>query len=97
VDVCCSYGINAALLKHETTLVCLYTRYGSEKLAGLSSKELVEADTIFYGEHVRETATEVVGVDVAPNAVSYSSPYSILAWYIPGRSLSKLSGCCPGL
>src|ERR671932_1424272 len=40
VDVCCSYGINAALLKHETTLSDLYKRYGSGALSGLSSKEL---------------------------------------------------------
>ena len=40
MDVCCSYGINAALLKHELTLNDLYARYGSGELAGLSSEEL---------------------------------------------------------
>lgn len=70
-DVCCSYGINAALLKHGLTLDDLYTRYGSEEIAGLSSEELVEADAAFYGERMKEEAPEVVGVDVARNAVSY--------------------------
>ena len=71
VDVCCSYGINAALLKHETTLDDLYARYGSEELAALSSEELAEADAAFYRERRREEAPEVVGLDVSTNAVSY--------------------------
>ncbi|MDQ3304007.1 MAG: hypothetical protein M3518_11770 [Actinomycetota bacterium] len=49
VDVCCSYGVNAALLKHETNLEDLYTRYGSKELATLSSEALAEADAAFYG------------------------------------------------
>ena len=71
VDVCCSYGINAALLKHEMTLGELYARYGSEELADLSSEELAGADTTFYRERLRKTPLEVVGLDVAQNAVSY--------------------------
>ena len=71
VDVCCSYGINAALLKHDLTLDDLYARYGSSEIASLSGEELVEADVAFYEERRTETALEVVGVDVAPNAVSY--------------------------
>lgn len=71
VDVCCSYGINAALLKHETTLDDLYARYGSPEVASLSGEELVEADAAFYRERRVEAAPKVVGVDVAQNAVSY--------------------------
>ena len=71
VDVCCSYGINAALLKHETTLDDLYARYGSAETAALSSAELAEDDAAFYRERRTETAPRVVGVDVAQNAVSY--------------------------
>ena len=71
VDVCCSYGINAALLKHDTSLDELYAHYGSEENVALSGKELVEADAAFYAERRMEKAPEVVGVDVAANAVSY--------------------------
>src|SRR5215210_1801520 len=59
VDVCCSYGINAALLKHEVTLNDLYARYGSWELASLSSEELAEADTAFYEGRVRRAAPQV--------------------------------------
>ena len=78
VDVCCSYGINAALLKHETTLVDLYGRYGSEALASLSSRELAEADAAFYRERVREAAPFVVGLDVSHNAISYGVRSGVL-------------------
>jgi hypothetical protein len=78
VDVCCSYGINAALLKHEVTLDDLYARYGSGELASLSSEELAEADTAFYGGCVRRVAPQVVGVDVSRNAVSYGLRSGIL-------------------
>ena len=78
VDVCCSYGINAALLKHETTLDGLYARYGSEELVGLSSEELAEADAAFYKERTTRVAPKVVGIDVSSTAVSYGLRSGIL-------------------
>ena len=71
VDLCCSYGINAALLKYETTLDQMYARYGSGELADLSGEELAEDDAAFYGARRRGGSPEVVGLDVAQNAVSY--------------------------
>ncbi len=78
VDICCSYGVNAALLKYETTLEDLYARYGSQELSGFSCEELVESDAAFYRERRREKAPEVVGLDVARNAVSYGIRSGIL-------------------
>ncbi|CAA9433659.1 MAG: hypothetical protein AVDCRST_MAG80-751 [uncultured Rubrobacteraceae bacterium] len=78
VDVCCSYGVIAALLKHEIDIDDLYARYRSEELAGLSGEELARADAAFYGECMKEGAPEVVGVDVARNAVSYGIRSGVL-------------------
>ncbi len=72
VDLCCSYGINGALLKYDVTLDDLYERYRSEELAGLSSDELAEADAQFFRDRKREAAPKVVGIDVAENAVRYA-------------------------
>jgi hypothetical protein len=47
VDLCCSYGVNAALLKHDLSLGDLYSHYGSEQLADLSANELAAADGTF--------------------------------------------------
>ncbi len=72
LDLCCSYGVNAALLRYDLTLEDLYTRYASEELADLSTDELVAADREFYVSHLKRTPPRVVGVDVAANAVSYA-------------------------
>lgn len=71
LDVCCSYGINAALLKHDLTLDDLYGRYASEEVSKLTSEELAESDRAFYSGRARRDSPRVVGLDVASNAVSY--------------------------
>lgn len=71
-DLCCSYGINGALLKYDTTLEELYERYGSEELAKLSSEEMAAADREFYASRLREDRPYTIGVDTAANAVSYA-------------------------
>ena len=72
LDLCCSYGVNAALLKHDLTLEDLYERYASPDLAGLSSGELAASDAAFYGDHRKNSPLQIVGVDLASNAVSYA-------------------------
>lgn len=78
LDLCCSYGVNAALLKNGLTLDDLYARYGSEEVAGLSTGELAASDTAFYAGRRREDAPEVVGTDAAANAVSYALRVGLL-------------------
>ncbi len=72
LDLCCSYGVNAALLKHDLTLDDLYARYASPDLADLSAEELAAADAEFYASRKKELPPEVIGADVAGNAVSYA-------------------------
>ena len=72
VDLCCSYGINGALLKYDVTLDDLYERYRSEELASLSSEEMAVADAEFFRGRRRESTPRVVGIDVAENAVRYA-------------------------
>ena len=74
LDLCCSYGVNAALLKYDLTLDDLYARYSSPDLSGLSPDDLAADDARFYAAHKKPTAPppEVVGTDVAANAVSYA-------------------------
>ncbi|MEJ7841665.1 MAG: hypothetical protein WKF95_07815 [Rubrobacter sp.] len=72
LDLCCSYGVNAALLGHDLTLKDLYARYASPELADLSTEELLDADQQFYAELRRPSPPEVVGADSASNAVRYA-------------------------
>ncbi len=78
LDVCCSYGINAALLNHDLTLDALYDHYRSPDLAALSTDELVAADRAFYGEHRRPRPVDVLGLDVADQAVAYAQRVGLL-------------------
>lgn len=78
LDLCCSYGINGALLNHDVTLDALYARYCSAELAALSSDELVVADRAFYRDHRRPHPVQVVGVDVATQAVAYAERSGLL-------------------
>jgi len=78
VDLCCSYGVNAALLKHDVELHELYDRYGSDELTDLSPDDLVESDRAFFAGVRRDGAPEVIGLDVAGNAVDYAVEVGLL-------------------
>jgi hypothetical protein len=74
LDICCSYGINAALLNHNLTLVDLQARYTGPEITTLSVEELVNADRVFYAAHRHPTGqpARVVGLDPARNAIDYA-------------------------
>ena len=72
LDLCCSYGVNAALLGHHLTLEDLYAHYASPELADLPTEGLLEADRAFYAEHRNGGPSGIVGADSAANAVRYA-------------------------
>jgi hypothetical protein len=78
VDLCCSYGVNAALLKCDLTLDHLYDHYGGERVAGLESEELADEDRAFYESRRRQAAPRVIGVDTASAAVEYAVQVGLL-------------------
>lgn len=71
LDVACSYGINAALLKHDLTLNDLYERYGLEGLDDESPEKLAAADRTFFATRRLDAGLRVLGLDSAPNAITY--------------------------
>ncbi|MBV2153181.1 hypothetical protein RZ50_010070 [Kitasatospora sp. SUK 42] len=78
MDICCSYGINAALLNHDLTLDDLYAHYTSPQAAALTTAELTAWDRSYYAAHRRPDAARVIGLDIATNAVSYARAVGIL-------------------
>jgi hypothetical protein len=78
LDLCCSYGINAALLNHTLTLSDLYTHYTDEALATLTARQLGEVDDAFFTRSRRPDAVPVVGIDSAANAVRYAASVKLL-------------------
>lgn len=72
LDICCSYGINAALLNHDLTLDDLYAHYASPGAAALTTAELIERDRAYYAARRRPDAARVIGLDTAANAIAYA-------------------------
>ncbi|MEU6512411.1 hypothetical protein [Streptomyces sp. NPDC046942] len=78
LDVCCSYGINAALLNHDVTLAEMYERYTSPARQAMPTTELAAQDKEFYAERRRPDAVPVFGLDVAAPAVRYALEVGLL-------------------
>ncbi|MGG2460831.1 hypothetical protein ACO0M4_13605 [Streptomyces sp. RGM 3693] len=78
LDICCSYGINAALLNHHVTLEELYDRYTSPQVARLTTAELIESDREYYATRRRPDAVPVVGLDIATPAIAYGRAAGLL-------------------
>jgi SAM-dependent methyltransferase len=77
LDVCCSYGINAALLNHEVSLEEVREHYAGGE--GLSRRELIERDREWFAARRRADAVEVIGLDASEAAVSYAVEGGLLA------------------
>ncbi|WP_438295279.1 hypothetical protein [Streptomyces sp. HUAS TT7] len=79
LDLCCSYGINAALLNHDVTLDELCERYTSHEAASMNTAQLAEWDLEFFEARSRSDRVRVVGLDIAPRAVAYGRAVGLLA------------------
>jgi SAM-dependent methyltransferase len=78
LDLCCSYGINAALLGTSVGWAELGRRYTAQELAALTAAELAAADRTFYTARARP-GVRVVGLDSSAPAVGYGRRAGLLA------------------
>ncbi len=78
LDLCCSYGINAALLNHDVTLAEMYERYTSRTARSMSTAELASWDKEFYAARRRADTMPVIGLDVSVPAVHYARAAGLL-------------------
>lgn len=72
LDVCCSYGVVSTILKTGLDIKDLYAHYGDPETQSLSAEQLIAADRRLLQEHRQPDAPDVVGLDVAENAVAYA-------------------------
>ena len=72
LDVCCSYGVVATLMKTRFDLAAVYSHYREAAEQALTSEQLVEVDRRLLEEHAVPGHASVMGLDVAPNAVGYA-------------------------
>ncbi len=78
LDVGCSYGINAGLLKYDLELADLYGHYCSPSEAGLTPSELRRNDRRFFAANHSPDDLEILGIDAAANAVDYAKDVGLL-------------------
>ena len=78
LDVCCSYGINAALLRCDLTLAQMYDRFTDPAMDELSAAQVRDADKAFYAERPRDVPMEIAGLDIAGQAVDYGCQVGLL-------------------
>lgn len=78
LDLGCSYGVNAALLKHDLSMSELYEHWGQKKLADASTEEVVACDRRFFASHEESEDIEVIGLDQAENAIAYAEKVGLL-------------------
>lgn len=78
LDLGCSYGVNAALLKHDLSISDLYDHWGQEKLADATPEEVIECDKHFFADLDEAKDIEVIGLDAAENAVEFAEETGLL-------------------
>ncbi|MFI9051024.1 hypothetical protein [Streptomyces sp. NPDC053427] len=78
IDLCCSYGVNAALLNHRLTLGDLYRRYARRGPGSPATPRLAEEDRAFFAGRRRPEAARVIGLDAAEHAVAYAQSVGLL-------------------
>jgi SAM-dependent methyltransferase len=70
LDLCCSYGVNAALLNHAVTLDEVNAHYAGAN--GLDRREMIERDREWFGSRRLPGAVDVIGVDSSQPAIDYA-------------------------
>jgi SAM-dependent methyltransferase len=78
LDLGCSYGVNAALLKHDLSMTDLYQHWGQEMLAGTSPEDIVERDLHYFSNLEEANNIEVTGLDQSENAILFAESIGLL-------------------
>lgn len=84
VDVCASYGQDAATLNHHLSGPELFDHYTDAAAADLSRDDLAARDRVFYAARRRSSAVPVLGLDASAPAVSYGVDAGLLSAGVVG-------------
>ena len=78
LDLGCSYGVNAALLKHDLSMTDLFRRWGHDRLEDATSEEVLACDRRFFSRTPEHEDIRVLGLDAGENAVIYAEDAVLL-------------------
>lgn len=83
MDIGCSYGINAAVLKYGRKMDELRAHYAGFNEADVTSREMLRADQLAFTEENAKRDLQVVGIDIAQFATAYAFWAGLLDDTIP--------------
>ncbi len=78
LDIGCSYGINAALVRYPIDIQRLIDRYGHPAMLRLDTMEVAALDAHYFRSWPRQSAAEFVGLDRSSAAVTYAQSVGLL-------------------
>ncbi|MHB9879184.1 hypothetical protein ACSMXM_05930 [Pacificimonas sp. ICDLI1SI03] len=78
LDVGCSYGVNAALLKHDLKMDDLYARWTDPALDAATPEQMTDADRRFFSALPVANPAAIYGLDPSAPAISYGENTGLL-------------------
>ena len=78
LDIGCSYGINAAVLRYPLSFRRLRRRYANPDMAALSADDLARLDRNYYAAWPQTGSARFIGLDVSAPAVRYAVSVGLL-------------------
>ena len=78
LDLGCSYGVNAALLKHNLSMPTLYEHWSQSALIAASPRAVAACDRKFFDNLDEHENISVTGLDQAQSAVAYGVAAGLL-------------------
>jgi len=79
LDIGCSYGTNAAILKYGCDLSDLFTLYDASAAGSASVKDLLSRDRAFFARRADDDDLTVVGLDTAERALRYACDTGLMS------------------
>jgi len=92
LDLGCSYGVNAALLRHDLSMAELYERWGQNALLEASPGEVAASDRKFFDNLDHHEDILVTGLDPAESAIDYAIEAGLLD---EGLAINLETGALP--
>lgn len=83
LDLGCSYGVNAAVLKYGRSMAELRRHYGAFQIAETAPRDVLRADQLAFARREARRDLEIIGIDRAQFAASYAFWAGLLDDAIP--------------
>lgn len=78
LDLGCSYGINAALVRFPLDMQRMAHRYNNASMHGLSPAQLLKLDMNYFGSWPEQVNASFAGLDVSPAAIDYAKSVGLI-------------------